>query len=152
MRYCPRCRRFNPGNPQICHFCSATWYVRLCPRGHENPPNAQFCGQCGSTDLSETAGRRPWLLITFKLFLWLLAGLLIYSVITSLANLPKNQLVFHLLSVVLAPCLLVIGFWFALSLLPQPIGRSVRKMVGHIMRLLGLTLRGLLELIWKVLR
>src|SRR5664280_3283249 len=111
MRYCPRCRRFNPGSPRICHFCGSTWYVRLCPRGHENPPNAQYCGACGSTDLSETAGRRPWLLVSFKAFLWLLLGLLVYSVVTGLANLHGNNLAAYAFSLAIAPCLLLLGLW-----------------------------------------
>jgi len=59
MRYCRYCQRLNPGRPRICHYCGRTWDVRLCPRNHENPPDAQRCGTCGSMDLSETAGPRP---------------------------------------------------------------------------------------------
>ena len=152
MRYCPRCRRFNPGSPQICHFCGSTWYVRLCPRGHENPPNAQYCGACGSTDLSETAGRRPWLLVSFKAFLWLLLGLLVYSVVTGLANLQGNNLAAYAFSLAIAPCLLLLGLWFLLSFLPASIGQSVRKMMKYLLRLLGLAMLGLLKLVWRILR
>lgn len=55
MRYCPNCRRINQAWPQRCRFCGMTWNVRICRRGHENPPGAVFCGECGSADLTETA-------------------------------------------------------------------------------------------------
>ncbi|OPY73627.1 MAG: hypothetical protein A4E62_00392 [Syntrophorhabdus sp. PtaU1.Bin002] len=152
MRYCPRCRHFNPGKPPICHFCGATWYVRLCPRGHENPPSAQYCGTCGSTDLSETAGRRPWFLIAFKLSLWLLAGLFIYSLVSGVGNISVDQILQGLISITLVPCILLLALWLALSLLPKPVGQSVRKPVKYGLRLLGLAAWGLLKLIWRILK
>lgn len=152
MKYCPHCRRFNPGSPIICHFCGHTWYVRLCPRGHENPSSAQYCGECGSTDLSETAGRRPWLLIAFKIFLWLLVGLLVYSAFISLGNVSKSNFLDKMFSVVIAPCLLLLSLWFLLSFLPAGIGQSVRRMMKYVLRLLGLAMLGLLKLMWRILR
>jgi hypothetical protein len=152
MRYCPHCHRFNPGSPLICHFCGCTWYVRLCPRGHENPPSAQYCGACGSTDLSETAGRKPWLLIIFKVFLWFLIGLLVYSILGSLGNVSTNHIVCRMFSLAIAPCLLLLGLSFLLSFLPAPIGQSVRSMMKYVLRLLGLAIWGLLKSMWRILR
>jgi len=55
MRYCPNCRRINEDWPDRCRYCGLTWNVRICRRGHLNPPNAVFCGECGSGDLTDTA-------------------------------------------------------------------------------------------------
>lgn len=55
MRYCPNCRRINEGWPERCRYCAATWGVRICKRGHPNPANASFCGECGSADMTEPA-------------------------------------------------------------------------------------------------
>ncbi len=152
MRYCPRCHHFNPGNLPICHFCGATWYVRLCPRGHENPPSAQYCGTCGSTDLSETAGRRPWLLIAFKLFLWLLVGLFVYSLVFGAGPISGSQIFAYIFSLAFPLCLLLVGLWLLLSLLPKSVGQSVRKLMRHVLRLAGLAAWGLLKLIWRILK
>jgi hypothetical protein len=55
MRYCPNCRRINEAWPERCRFCGLTWNIRICRRGHPNPANAVFCGECGSGDLTDTA-------------------------------------------------------------------------------------------------
>ena len=152
MRYCPHCHRFNPGRPPICHFCGRTWYVRLCPRGHENPFNAQYCGTCGSADLTETAGRRPWFLVAFKGFLWLLGGLLIYSIINGFWNLLTSHQANQFFSLLLPLCLLVFGFWFALSLLPGPFSHLGQRMARYALKLCSLLTQGLLKIIWKIMR
>jgi hypothetical protein len=43
-------------------------------RGHENPSDAQFCGQCGPVDLTETAGARPWGIYPLKLLVIVILG------------------------------------------------------------------------------
>ena len=52
MRYCPHCLRINQGWPERCRFCGRTWNYRICRRGHVNPSDSVFCGECGSVDLS----------------------------------------------------------------------------------------------------
>lgn len=52
MRYCPHCRRLSEEWPDRCRFCARTWNYRICRRGHPNPMNSIFCGECGSADLS----------------------------------------------------------------------------------------------------
>lgn len=76
MKYCPFCKRLNSGRPRICRYCGRSWHQRLCPRGHENPHNAQYCGDCGSTELTETVGPRSW-----RVQLSLLAGLLLLGTV-----------------------------------------------------------------------
>jgi len=120
MRYCPYCQRFNSGRPQLCYYCGHTWHVRLCPRGHENPPDAQFCGTCGSADLTETSGPRPlWVSLV-----WI--GILAVLVIL-LTSLPRCR--FNLTeqgrTLVVAIVILFMGLHLALSHLPGPIKRPI---------------------------
>ncbi len=153
MRYCQHCRRFNPGRPTRCYFCGYTWRVRLCPRGHENPASAQYCGSCGSLDLTETAGRRSWLLITFKGLAWLIVILFAYSMIVGAYEFFKSHQAADLFfSFVIVACLMLVGFWMCLSLLPVFISRLVKRTAGQVLRITLLTLWGLLKLIWRILR
>jgi len=68
MRYCPNCRRINEAWPERCRFCGLTWNVRICRRGHLNPANAVFCGECGSGDLSNYAHGGEFINAIFGLF------------------------------------------------------------------------------------
>ncbi len=126
MRYCPHCERFNRGKPKICHFCGRTWFVRLCPRGHENPPNAQFCGSCGSADLSEPATTRllPWLLL--KMFFWFVFGLLIAAVYWALWGVIGG-IILYLLPLTVIVLLLLLAYSLALAALPKPLGGAIQK-------------------------
>jgi len=146
MRYCPYCHRINPGHPMICHFCGHTWYIRLCPRGHENPYNATHCGECGSVDLTDTAGRRPWLIIALKGFLWLVLGLFIYAIITGFLAFLKSPQAF---SLVINPLLLFIAIWFCLSLLPGSIRKVAIRIVRKMLGLVSKVALWLLRVFWK---
>jgi hypothetical protein len=55
MKRCTACFRYALGDPPYCNHCGRSYDVRLCPRGHENPRGASFCGACGSGDLSTPA-------------------------------------------------------------------------------------------------
>ena len=59
MRFCPHCNRWNIGAPLRCRYCGRTWGERICPAGHLNPADANFCGECGRAELSGPAGRTP---------------------------------------------------------------------------------------------
>jgi hypothetical protein len=135
----------------ICHYCGRTWHIRLCPRGHENPYNAQYCGTCGSVDLTETAGRRPWFLIALKGFLWILVGLLVYSLVVGFPRYLKTS-ADHFLSLIFIICLLLFGWWFSLSLLPRPIGNTARRMGKYILKLVVSVARSVLKAIWEIMR
>lgn len=152
MRYCPHCRRINPGRPQICHFCGRTWSVRLCPRGHENPYNAQYCGNCGSADLSETAGQRSWLIIMLKMSLWLFMGLCFYVLISAIVNFFRPPLVYRLLYFLIIISLLLIGTSFAFSLLPIFIKKQLGQIAKLCRKLFLLALRSTLKRIWDVMK
>ena len=152
MRYCPYCRRLNPGKPAICHYCGRTWYIRICPRGHENPPGALHCGTCGSVDLSQTAGAKPWYLIVFKLFLWLLVILFCWLFITTLLNNSRPGIGHSLVSFIVPICLLLIGFQLCLSLLPQFISRPVQRTVRFIMEMVMGAIGWVLRWFWDFIR
>ena len=113
MRFCPHCRRLNPGRPMICHYCGRTWQVRLCPRGHENPPDSHFCGICGSADLSETAGPVP-----FWIWLIRIASLIIFIVFIASLRLPEFHLTDQISALVIAITILLVGINMVLSILP----------------------------------
>ena len=127
MRYCPYCRRLNRGRPVICHYCGRTWYVRLCPRHHENPVNAQYCGTCGSMDLRETAGPRPWWPYFLKI---LILGFLcaILFLIGKLFLLSLQREMFPLsMRFILVLIFLIAGYMIGLSILPQPVKKVFAK-------------------------
>jgi hypothetical protein len=134
MRYCSFCGRLNPGRPLICHYCGRTWYIRLCPRGHENPPNAQFCGTCGSMDLSETAGPRPWGLYALKILIFAILCLVIFSFGKFVLLSLKGGVLFTSTKYLFAIILLMIGYCIAISFLPQPIKRMFMRVNGYLLK------------------
>ena len=137
MRYCSNCRRINESWPDRCRFCGLTWNVRICRRGHSNPTNAVFCGECGSGDLTNTAqggrlinglfrifqrgGPLPFLMFLVKLAL----PILVFFVIV------QDLEAFLPLLVVMT--ILVVILRYAIGLLPSwifgPIGRYYRGRV-----------------------
>lgn len=130
MRYCPYCHRWNAGRPQLCFYCGRTWRVRLCPRGHENPADAQFCGSCGSADLSDTAGPRSvWIWLTRIAVLGLLAFLV--------STIPRWR--FHLseaiISYIMAIILLLIGSSLSVSLLSGALQRPISFFIRAVKRM-----------------
>jgi len=143
MRYCPNCHRLNSGRPQLCYYCGHTWHVRLCPRGHENPPDAQYCGSCGSADLTETAGHVP-------LWIWLIRiGILVFFILLIISfNPPRFRLTDEAITYVIAIAILLMGLHLALSQIPGPLRRLVLSMI-RIIKTVGLAV---LRWCWKKLK
>jgi hypothetical protein len=127
MRYCPHCHRLNPGHPVICHYCARTWYVRLCPRHHQNPVNAQFCGECGSADLTETAGPRPWWPYFIKILILLFLCAVFFLISKACFLSLKGELLFLIMRFVFPIIFLFVGYMIALSILPQPVKKLFTK-------------------------
>jgi hypothetical protein len=152
MRYCPHCQRFNPGRPQFCHYCARTWQIRICNRGHENPANVQFCGTCGSADLTETAGPRSWIAILLLAGLWLLIGLSLYLLLAGLIGLFQPPQLYRILPLIMVICLLVMGFQFILNLLPRFMSNGVRIIVGWGRKLIVAGAEWFLRKVWEILR
>ena len=124
MRYCPHCHRLNAGRPQLCFYCGHTWHVRLCPRGHENPPDAQFCGSCGSADLTETAGPIPWWLWLIRIGILVFFALLIASLGDVRLRLNEQHLTY-----LIAIFILLFAMHMALSQIPGPIRGIFRSII-----------------------
>lgn len=127
MRFCPHCRRLNPGRPMFCHYCARTWHVRLCPRGHENDADSQYCGICGSADLTETAGPVPfwiWLIRIGSLITFIILFILLIASF-SLPEFSEFQLTDQTIALVIAITLFILVINVALSELPGPFRRAV---------------------------
>jgi len=131
MKYCTNCRRMAPGAPLFCVTCGRTFDVRLCPRHHPNSRSAEFCVQCGSSDLSEPHQRASWsirflIALTRRapmLFLSLTAAVLISAFLRELgtdAVLQKNLVSLALLGGLAR---------FVYTRLPEVVRRHVRSVV-----------------------
>lgn len=132
MRYCPSCSRINEGWPERCRFCASTWGVRICKRGHPNPVDAIFCGECGSAEMSEAA-RGGWLLNRiFGMFRgesgWFRYLLKIGLLLLLILILVKNF-------ILLAPFLIAIGLLLAaLRLVTEHLSGSIFRILGRLLR------------------
>lgn len=143
MRYCPYCRRWNAGRPQLCNYCGRSWHVRLCRRGHANPYDAEYCGACGSADLTDTAGPRP-------LWIWLVRAAALALFIFLVVLLSRGRLYLSDLTIayVLAIGLLLAGLYLTLSILPGPL----KKLLLAINRIVKRILLGAFKWCWEKLK
>lgn len=140
MRYCPFCHRWNTGRPQFCNYCGRTWHVRLCPRGHDNPPDTHYCGTCGSADLTDTAGpRAPWIWL-IRLAVMVILILFVITIIRSPFSLSQ-QFIAYIIAIVL----LFIGLNLVISILPNPIRRPVSSGLNILKR----TGRQIVNWLWE---
>lgn len=129
MRYCYHCNHVTQGNPLFCQFCGRTYSVKLCPRLHANPRNAQICSQCGSRELSTPAPKQPfWVsLATFGLslvpgfLLFLISILFIAALLHALFSNPRMLLSFAFLALALTV------LWAMWTRLPLALRRWIRK-------------------------
>jgi len=122
MRYCPNCQRINVGHPPICNYCGRTWYVRLCPSRHENPYNAQYCSTCGSTDLSETVGVKPWWSLLCRVPVWIIAILFVVGITED-----ADHVLPMILSLSLPVAILLFVYSLIVSLAPGPVKGLIRS-------------------------
>jgi hypothetical protein len=143
MKYCPYCHRWNLDRPQLCNYCGRSWYTRLCPRGHENPPDAQFCGTCGSADLTDTAGPKPFWLRSVRVGFGMVFLLMI---IFAMRALPRILNLLPLLaSFLIAITLLLIAYRLGFSVLPAPMRKPFQTFNAMIKKGLVNALRWLWE-------
>jgi len=130
VRYCPNCHRINVGRPQICNYCGRSWYIRLCPSRHENPYDVQYCGTCGSTDLTDTAGAKPWWSLIFRVSVWIIFILFIVTLCRD-----ANQL-FPLLLTLSLPVIMLLSVYFLIgSIAPWPL-KGFLKNINKIIKTL----------------
>jgi hypothetical protein len=143
MRYCPYCKRVNLGSPKFCNYCGKTWYLRICPKGHENAIDAGFCRLCGSSDLSTPSGSKPTWKWLPRCLSWII---LILCIIFFIEN--HNRFLSLLLNLLFCICLLLAGYFLISSFAPNFL-IGVFKKVNH---LVGILFLRILAVIWKVIR
>jgi len=113
MKFCPHCNRWNIGTPSRCRYCGTTWGERICSAGHVNPPDANFCGECGRAELSEPAGRTPIFIRAFSLIRPIGIGALIFVAISLLIGSLKAMFRFDPAAVVLPIAFLLISLVYS---------------------------------------
>lgn len=52
MKYCYNCKAYRPNTFRFCSQCGGSFSTRYCRKLHTNPVQAEYCGVCGSSDLS----------------------------------------------------------------------------------------------------
>ena len=105
----------------FCSYCARTFNVKLCPRLHVNPRNAQVCSQCGSRDLSTPQPKVPFWVPILEVVLKMIPGavLAVVSVLVmalfALALLSRPALLVPLVFVLCG-----LGFlWWTWSRIPS---------------------------------
>lgn len=138
MKRCTSCFRYAAGQPSYCSYCGRTYSVRLCPRGHSNPRNVQFCSQCGSDDLSTAAARESW---GSWLSHWILTVTITSAVIAVAGTLLAgflSALDWNALTPAFLQLALVLGaLYWATTCLPGPvkrIGKAAGRSAWHAIR------------------
>jgi len=132
MKYCANCNRITAGKPLFCNFCGRSYNVKLCPRLHVNPRNAEACAHCGSRDLSTPQPRVPFWATAVEFLASLVPGLI-------LAVLTIGALAVFSTAVARQPELLASGMlllvavgvlWWVWSLIPA----WIRKAIYYLLR------------------
>ena len=129
MTYCFHCGKYTPGKPLFCSRCGRSYDVRLCPRLHPNPRNAEVCSQCGSREFSEPQPRVPlWRKALAWLFRVTLGSVLaLVSLVAILALLAEALQQRAVQSGLVGIGILLIGCWFLWTWLPHWLRDMIRK-------------------------
>lgn len=138
MKYCYQCGRMTAGEPLFCNFCGRSYNVKLCPRLHVNPRNAEACSQCGSRDFSTPQPKAPLWAPIIQFLLSLVPGLILAVLSVAVLGFFVVELAkrTNLLCVAI-PLVIALGFlWWVWSLLPAWFRRAIyrllkRKREGH---------------------
>ena len=131
MKYCYQCNKITNGEPLFCNFCGRSYDVKLCPRLHANPRNAQACSQCGNRDLSTPQPKVPF---------WVRVLLFIVSLIpgTILAVVSVAVVAFFFVELFRSPqmlcyailLLIALGFlWWVWAQLPLWFRRVIHRLL-----------------------
>lgn len=127
MNYCYNCGHITPGEPLYCNYCGRSYDVKLCPRHHANPRNADVCSQCGSRELSTPQPKVPvmWKLLAIIIRLGL--GLFLFYVTLSFLVAVAKTTEFQ--QVLVAFGLLLVALWLVWSKLPDWLQDTLRNLV-----------------------
>jgi len=129
MKYCYHCNRITTDEPLFCNSCGRSYGVKLCPRLHKNPRNAQACSQCGSRDLSTPAPKAPFWISIAVFLLSLVPGflLLVVSLLSIMAIVHalfmNRRMLFGFVFLALALTVL----WAMWTRLPLALRQFIRK-------------------------
>ena len=131
MRYCYNCDRVTAGEPLYCNFCGRSYNVKLCPRRHANPRNAEACSQCGSRDLSTPQPKPPFWAPFLEFVVTFIPGILLAFVTLLILGLFIGELEQH--PILLVPFLMLAAalgvLWWLWSQIPSSIRRFVYQML-----------------------
>lgn len=173
MKFCLTCHRLWPPRATYCGHCGRSFGGRICrtKKAHRSPRDAQFCVECGCTDLTDptpylSLGCLSYLLTGGGIILllgWLLpfsgrvAGWLTTSVASRLMHsfnplLLLDRCLFWLFSMAMLYVLLA-SF---LSLIPGEVGKQLNRLVfgslGLLLRLLNEGLSIAFRILGKLLQ
>jgi len=132
MRFCLSCYRLSTSG-LYCGHCGRSFGGRLCKgkKKHLNPPDAQFCSQCGSDKLTDPTVSLPLGWLTLALVggcCWLFWRL----------TLPWMWPVLVMILDRLLFALLWVGLIYALlTLIPGEVGRQLRRLFSSVIKLLS---------------
>ena len=154
MKICLTCRRASPARATCCTGCGRMLGARMCPEGHLNPVEAQFCQHCGSEEL--TSGTLCLSLAALPALLTLICGMVGGWVLLKLGLGTRLQAWGHrLLGDVCCLWYGVLGNIVVLSLvyllLPEAWQRRVVALINLWMRLADCLFKAVLSLISLVL-
>src|SRR5713101_5189410 len=130
MRYCYNCNRITSGEPLFCNFCGRSYNVKLCPRKHANPRNAEACSQCGSRDLSTPQPKVPLWVPIVEFLLSLIPGFFL-GVVTILSVVLMIREISQRPDMIVALAMLSIALgilWWIWSQLPAWFRTAIYKM------------------------
>jgi len=131
MKYCYHCGRITAGEPLFCNFCGRSYNVKLCPRLHVNPRNAEACSQCGSRDFSTPQPKAPLWAPVVQFALSLVPGVVLVFLsaaavaffITELVRRPD-------MLIATIPLFIILGvLWWVWSELPAWFRRAIQKLL-----------------------
>jgi len=128
MRYCPHCRPPQSGPADLLPSLWKNVARPALSSGPSNPITAQYCGDCGSADLTEPAGRRPFgpYLVKALILIMVLAFIIVIGRLFLLSFNPDTLAMLMRFIVILT--LLLAGYWIVLSMAPRPIKAILQKM------------------------
>jgi RNA polymerase subunit RPABC4/transcription elongation factor Spt4 len=132
MKYCYNCNRITAGEPLFCNFCGRSYNMKLCPRRHPNPRNAEACSQCGSRDLSTPQPKVPLWAPILEFCLSLIPGLALAALSIGLVALILRA-IFENPHLLFAAALLAVSLGFLWRMWSQ-IPLWFRKAISNLLR------------------
>jgi len=133
MKYCYQCGHITAGEPLFCNSCGRSYNVKLCPRLHVNPRNADVCSACGSRDLSKPQPRVPFWAPFLEFALRLLPGAIL-GALSVLAVAALLLAIFRQPGMLVPVVFLLIALgilWSVWARIPLWFRRAIYKMLGR---------------------